>query len=112
MCDLIPKLKPRYRVGLASNTNDAHFTHYSAQFADTLRHFDTLCPSHQARSRKPDGAYFAYCQQHADADPAECVFVDDLAENIAAANAHGWKGVLYAPDTNLVAALAAVGVVV
>lgn len=112
VCDIVPKLKPKYRVGLASNTNDAHFAHYSAQFADTLRHFDTLCPSHHARSRKPDAAYFAYCQRHANADPAECAFVDDLPENIAAANGHGWKGVLYRPDTDLAAALAAVGVVV
>jgi glucose-1-phosphatase len=112
VCDLVPKLKPRYRVGLASNTNDAHFTRYSAQFADTLRHFDTLCPSHFARSRKPDGAYFEYCQQHAEAEPGECVFVDDLPENIDAAHAHGWKGVLYRPDTDIVAALGAVGVVV
>lgn len=112
VCELIPKLKPRYRVGLASNTNDAHYTRYTAQFADVLRHFDALCPSHHARARKPDAAYFAFCQAQANADPAECVFVDDLSENIAAARDHGWKGVLYAPRTDLVAELAAVGVMV
>lgn len=110
ICDLIPKLKPRYRIGLASNTNDAHYTRYSAQFADTLTHFDALCPSHIARCRKPDAAYFAFCQQHADADPRECVFVDDLEVNVVAANEHGWHGVLYGPATDIVAELRAVGV--
>lgn len=101
VCDLIPKLKPRYRLGLASNTNDAHYTRYSAQFAETLTHFDALCPSHFARCRKPDAAYFAFCQHQAEAEPSECVFVDDLPENILAARSHGWKGVLYTPGTRL-----------
>lgn len=110
--DVVPKLRPRYRVGLASNTNDAHFTHYSRQFADVLAHFGALCPSHRARARKPEADYFAYCQRFAEADPAECVFVDDLTANVAAARSHGWKAILYRPETDLVAELAAVGVVV
>lgn len=110
--NVIPKLRPRYRVGLASNTNDAHFTHYSRQFADVLAHFGALCPSHHARCRKPEADYFAYCQRFADAAPGECVFVDDLAVNVAAAKSHGWKAILYRPETDLVAELASVGVTV
>lgn len=110
--EVIPTLRPRYRIGLASNTNEAHYTRYTRQFADVLAHFGALCPSHLARSRKPEAEYFAYCQRHADADPTECVFVDDLAANVAAARSHGWKAILYRPDTDLVAELAAVGVVV
>src|SRR6476469_8767823 len=36
LCDLIPRLKPRYRLLLASNTNDAHYRHYTREFADVL----------------------------------------------------------------------------
>jgi putative hydrolase of the HAD superfamily len=101
VCDLIPKLKPKYRLVLASNTNDAHFGTYTRQFADVLKHFDALVPSHQAGSRKPHDEYFAYAQKYAGADPGECLFVDDLPVNIEAAARHGWKGVVYTADGTL-----------
>ncbi|HET6574706.1 MAG TPA: HAD family phosphatase [Fimbriiglobus sp.] len=110
VCDLIPRLTPRYRLVLASNTNDAHFAHYTRQFADVLRHFDHLCPSHQAGSRKPQPEYFAYCQRFAQADPSECLFVDDLPANVEAAERHGWKGVCYQVRGRLVEHLRAAGV--
>ena len=110
VCDLIPRLKPRYRLVLASNTNDAHFAHYSRQFADVLRHFDHLCPSFRAGARKPHPEYFAYCQRFAEADPSECVFVDDLPENVEAAERHGWKGVCYQVRGQLARQLQAAGV--
>src|SRR6266545_2867780 len=92
VCDLIPRLKPRYRLVLASNTNDAHYRHYTRRFADVLAHFDRLCPSHQIGSRKPHPEYFAHCQRFADAKPGECLFVDDLSANVEAARRHGWEG--------------------
>jgi putative hydrolase of the HAD superfamily len=112
VCDLIPRLAGNNRLILASNTNDAHFTKFTAQFADVLqeKHFARLCTSHFAHARKPEPAYFAYAQRHALADPADCVFVDDLAANVEAARRHGWRGIVYRPDTDLAAALAAEGV--
>lgn len=110
VCDLIPRLKPKYRLVLASNTNDAHFAHYTRQFVDVLRHFDHLCPSHLAEVRKPHAEYFAYCQRYAQADPSECLFVDDLPENVEAAGRHGWKGVCYQVRGRLAGQLRAAGV--
>lgn len=110
VCDVIPRLKPRYRLVLASNTNDAHFTHYRKQFADVLTHFDFLGASHQAGFRKPDAGFFAYCQRFAEAAPQECLFVDDLPVNIEAAERHGWRGVCYRPGNRLVDLLRTAGV--
>lgn len=110
VCDLIPRLKPKYRLVLASNTNDAHYRKYSEQFADVLKHFDARCPSHHARSRKPHAEYFAYCQRHTPHPPAECVFVDDMPSNVEAASRHGWQAVLYRPGEDLVGKLREVGV--
>src|SRR5262245_50723728 len=53
VCELIPRLKPRYRVVLASNTVDAHFRRYVADYADVLAHFDHLVASHHAGAKKP-----------------------------------------------------------
>lgn len=110
VCDIIPRLKPRYRLVLASNTNDAHYRKYTAMFADVLRHFDHLCPSHLAGSRKPHAEYFAHCQKFANAAPNECLFVDDLPINVEHAERHGWKGVCYDSTVPLEAQLRAAGV--
>ena len=103
-------MTPRPRRVLASNTHDAHFAHSTRQFADVLRHFDHLCPSHHAETRKPHPEYFAYCQRHAEADPSECLFVDDLPENVEAAERHGWRGVCYQVRGRLAGQLRAAGV--
>lgn len=112
VCNLIPGLRPRYRVMLASNTNDAHCTKFTAQFADVLRaeYFAELCTSHKAGARKPEPAYFAYCQPFAQAEPGECVFIDDLPANVEAAKRHGWHGVVYRPGDDLAAKLRGLGV--
>ena len=110
VCALIPLLKPNYRVVLASNTTRAHFDAYAKQFADALRHFDHLGTSFEARARKPEMEYFAHIQQHADAGPAECVFIDDLPTNVEAAEKFGWKGVVYRADGTLADKLRAAGV--
>lgn len=110
VCDLIPLLKPKYRVILASNTNEAHFNQYTKQFADALCHFDHLCTSVTARARKPEPAFFAHCQQYANADPGECVFIDDLPTNVEAGVKFGWNGIVYTPNGTLADKLRAAGV--
>jgi putative hydrolase of the HAD superfamily len=108
--DLIPRLKPRYRLVLASNTNDAHFDKFTYQFADVLGHFAHLGTSHTAGARKPEPAFFAHVHQAAQAEPAECLFVDDLPVNVEAAERFGWKGIVYRPDGSLLTRLQNAGV--
>ena len=107
---LLPRLSTDYRLILASNTNEAHCTRFREQFADVLEHFDHLVVSHEARSRKPHREFFTYCQKFADCAPAECLFVDDLPSNIAAARAFGWQGIVYEAGMDLVVALRTQGV--
>jgi putative hydrolase of the HAD superfamily len=111
-CDLIPRLKPRYRLVLASNTNDAHYRHYTREYADVLRHFDALCPSHRVGHRKPHAEYFAHCQRFTEASPRECLFVDDLPANVEAARRHGWEGICYQKPGTLADQLRAAGVTI
>ncbi len=111
VCDLIPRLKPRYRVVLASNTVDAHFRRYCADFADVLAHFNHLVASHHAGYRKPHPEFFTYAHQFALAEPDECLFVDDLPVNIETAERFGWKGIVYRPDGSLADKLREAGVI-
>jgi glucose-1-phosphatase len=110
VCDLIPKLKPRYRVVLASNTVDAHFRRYLADYADIFVHFNHLVASHHAQSRKPHMEFFDYAHQFALAEPDECLFVDDMPVNIETAERFGWKGIIYRPEGTLADKLRAAGV--
>jgi HAD superfamily hydrolase (TIGR01549 family) len=101
VCALVPRLKPRYRLVLASNTNELHSKQFRRQFADVLAHFDHLVLSHEVGTRKPEMDFYRHCQQHAHAQPHECLFIDDMPANIAAARAHGWHAILYQPNDDL-----------
>ncbi|MBI3821359.1 MAG: HAD family phosphatase [Planctomycetes bacterium] len=110
VCELIPKLAGRYRILLGSNTNAIHSRQFITQFADVLSHFDSLVLSHEIGTRKPDRAFFQRCHELAEAPAAQCVFVDDLAANIAGARALGFHGIHYRPNADLAGKLRAAGV--
>ena len=110
VCDLVPRLKQRYRILLGSNTNAIHSKFFRSQFADTLSHFDALVLSHEIGTRKPGADFFLHCLSLADAPPGECVFVDDLAANIAGARGIGFHGIVYQPHGQLSDQLRALGV--
>jgi putative hydrolase of the HAD superfamily len=107
---LLPRLKPRYHLLLASNTNELHAQQFVPQFADALRSFDGLVLSHEAGARKPSAAFFAYCQRLVHSAPDDCVFIDDLPANVAGARAHGWHGIVYTNVADLGRDLAALGI--
>jgi putative hydrolase of the HAD superfamily len=95
--DLLPRFKPRYRLLLASNTNELHARKFLAQFAEPLRLFDHLVLSHLAGARKPKAAFFEHCQCLTNCAPDECLFIDDLPANVEGAQACGWQGIRYRP---------------
>jgi len=109
-CRLVPQLQGSYRLILLSNTNELHFRHFRRQFADVLDRFDALVTSHEVGVRKPDPRIFAHAQRLAGAHAHECLFIDDLAENVEAAWGCGWRGVVYRRDDDVRARLAEVGV--
>jgi glucose-1-phosphatase len=108
---LIERLKAAgYTLVLGSNTNDLHATHYRHQFADTLRHFDRLVLSYEVGHIKPSPEFYIACAQAAGAEPSSCVFIDDLPENIAGAEAAGLSGIVYRDTPTLIAELRGLGV--
>jgi putative hydrolase of the HAD superfamily len=110
VCELIPRLKPQYRILLGSNTNVIHATHYRQQFHDVLRHFDGLVLSYEIGVRKPHAGFYDECLERAECRADECVFIDDMPANIVAARAAGMKGIVYAPGNNLTGKLLELGV--
>lgn len=94
VADLVRALKARgYPLVLGSNTNDLHATHFRRQFAATLAHFDALVLSHEVGCLKPSPEFYLASARAAEAEPGDCVFIDDLAENVAGARDAGLLGV-------------------
>lgn len=110
ICDLIPRLKPRYQVLLGSNTNPIHSRRFREQFAEVFRHFDALVLSHEIGARKPNPAFFQHCQALAHGRADECLFIDDIAENVAGARRHGWQAIAYRPGDGLLSKMGEAGV--
>lgn len=50
---------------------------------------------------KPDAAFFRQITNMLDVDPAEMIFIDDHAQNVAAARALGWHGYHFTDQTRL-----------
>ncbi len=111
VCALLPLLKPRYRLLLGSNTNELHATRFRQEFAQPLRYFDGLVLSHEIGIRKPGAGFFEHCRQLAACAPEECVFIDDLPNNVAGATALGWQGIVYTRIEDLRRRLTELGIV-
>jgi glucose-1-phosphatase len=108
---LVSVLKSRgYRLLLGSNTNVLHATHYRRQFAPTMRLFDHFILSYEVGCLKPESRFYEACVAAAGSPASSCVFVDDLAENVAGARAAGLLALHYVDTPALVADLAALGV--
>ncbi|HEV3164956.1 MAG TPA: HAD family phosphatase [Isosphaeraceae bacterium] len=108
---LVSELKHRgYTLVLGSNTNDLHATHFRRQFAETLSHFDRLVLSHEVGHIKPSAAFYHACADAAGAPVADCVFIDDLPENVEGARSAGLSALLYRDTPSLRSDLRRLGV--
>jgi putative hydrolase of the HAD superfamily len=58
--------------------------------------FDTVVLSGEVGMRKPEPEIFRHAAQTLGLPPEECVFIDDMPANVAAAQACGMTGVLHA----------------
>jgi putative hydrolase of the HAD superfamily len=108
---LIADLKGQgYTLILGSNTNDLHAAQFRRQFAAPLAHFDRLVLSHEVGHIKPSSAFYLACAEAAGAAPGECVFIDDLPENVEGARLAGLTALLYRDTATLRAELGQLGV--
>lgn len=97
MAALVTRLAEGAPLFLLSNTNDMHVEALLRDFPIFAR-FSGGTYSHEVRASKPDRRiYEIACERHA-LVPAETLFVDDLAANVAAAGALGFQTHHYHPD--------------
>lgn len=75
-----------------------------------LQHFSDIVVSGEVGLRKPDPAIYALARRRFGLAPGEAVFIDDLAVNVAAAEAEGFHGIQFHSPDQVAADLAALGV--
>jgi 2-haloacid dehalogenase len=96
------------KVGALSNWSADTFADTRQHFA-ALDRFDTLVISGVEGIAKPDPAIFTLACERLGVEPAAAVFVDDLAVNVAAAEAAGLRGLQFTDAAQLRADLLALG---
>jgi putative hydrolase of the HAD superfamily len=110
VCGLLPRLRGRCQLVLLSNTNDLHARHFQRTFAAELAPFDRLVLSHEVGAMKPDPRIFSRCCELANSTASDCLLIDDIEANVAAARACGWQAIHYRPDGTLTSQLRDLGV--
>jgi epoxide hydrolase-like predicted phosphatase len=94
LLDFIRELHPRYKVGLLSNAwDDLRQTMHQRWNIDGL--FDTMVISAEVHLVKPDPRIFHLAVERLQVLPVEAVFVDDIAENVKAAEKAGLQAIQY-----------------
>ena len=107
---LLARAAQRLPLYAFSNTNNAHVEHFSEQYADVLGHFREIFLSSAIGLRKPDAAAFDHVVKEIGVPAERIVFFDDLAENIAGAQARGLLAVHVKSSADVAEALAALRV--
>ena len=91
---LLKALRKNYKLFLLSNTNSIHFKVVEEMFRtdhqdEFLALFDRVFLSHEMGLRKPDKKIYEKVVQEIGARPGQCLFFDDLQENLNAAKEVG-----------------------
>jgi len=104
MVELAHRLSETHRVYLLSNIGDLHWAHLSREYRFHRIGHGAL-PSYLAGVMKPHAGIYAEAERRFALEPAATVFVDDRADNIAAACGRGWQGIVHTGYQSTVGAL-------
>lgn len=89
--ELLDELRPRYRLGALSNSNELHWER-NANELRILELFEFAISSHQAGLCKPHRDIYRIAIDRANvSSPDAIVFFDDLAANVSAAKSAGMR---------------------
>jgi len=90
--EIIRDLSVRRKVACFSNTHAIHWDHMLANY-QSFRFFHRAVASHLIHAMKPDPRAFAIACRELEAEPAECLLIDDALSNAGAARVAGWQSI-------------------
>lgn len=106
---LLEQVRTQLPCYAISNTNPSHLAAIERGFPGFLPRFTRVFVSHQIGHRKPQPAAFEHVLRAIGVPPPEVLLFDDLADNVAGAQALGLQAVLVTGPEDVRAALAARG---
>ena len=93
--ELIEELKAAgHPLYLLSNTNAIHVPYFTGRYP-VFGHFDGATYSHQVGAMKPSPAIYQSAIDTFALDPANTVYIDDVADNVTAGQEIGLRGLCY-----------------
>jgi HAD superfamily hydrolase (TIGR01509 family) len=90
--EIIRALSVRRKVACFSNTHAIHWDYMLANY-QSFKFWRRAVASHLIHAAKPDPKAFAIVCRELEAEPAECLFIDDALANAEAARAAGWHAI-------------------
>lgn len=102
--DILKRLKKNNRLILLSNTDVMRFSFIKKRFPEILI-FNAYVLSYEVGEIKPHPRIYEEALKSAGTEARECVFIDDIQENVEAAQKFGIQGILMTPQTDLEASL-------
>jgi 2-haloacid dehalogenase len=106
---LVERLATRGVPQFALSNFGAEFWAMFRPTAPVFDHFADCVISGEERCVKPDPAIYEVLERRSGLAPRALLFIDDRADNIAAARARGWHGLVFADAVTLEADLKAHG---
>ncbi|MBN1153463.1 HAD family phosphatase [candidate division KSB1 bacterium] len=97
---IVDKLKNKYRLALMSNVDPWHFSFCYDKFP-VIRAFKNRFLSYEMHLIKPEREFYLHAIRSLKSMPQDCVFIDDLLENIDAAKALGFNTVHFQNGSQL-----------
>ena len=107
----IRQLRPHYQTAIISNATNTLRQMLTTKYPIAAA-FDLIVVSGEEKVMKPGAAIYERTLDRLGRQPEEAVFVDDFAQNIAAAKQLGLATIHFRPDTNVPAELARLGVTI
>ncbi|MFH0749874.1 MAG: HAD-IA family hydrolase [Candidatus Gottesmanbacteria bacterium] len=92
---VIADIHKTHKVGLLTNMFVGMLDKIKSQHLLPNEPWDIIIDSSIVHLKKPDKAIFEFAQKQADVPHNEILFIDNLLENIQAAEALGWQTFLY-----------------
>jgi putative hydrolase of the HAD superfamily len=108
---LVDELAGKVRLLILSNTNELHWDYLRLTYP-VFQKFEGYVVSHEAGLAKPNPAIYSHLANKFGVSPSESLFIDDLAENIEAAERSGFSGFQfnYLDELHLMAVREKIGV--
>ena len=91
---IVRRLKGHYRLAIGSNTDDPHFNK-GKEVQPVVLEFDDVLVSYELGVCKPDPEFFVRGLAKLEVEAEECIFIDDLEDNVEAARSLGITGIRF-----------------